>query len=70
MRKKPGVLLRLCYRDLCAMMAACGISVSHTTIPRWVQHYVPEFERCCSAPPWRLRQELRYRLRSFAELPS
>lgn len=27
------------------MMAERGVAVSHTTILRWVQHYVPEFER-------------------------
>src|SRR6202049_1846575 len=35
---------RLSYRDLVAMMAQRGISVSHTTIHRWVIRYVPEFE--------------------------
>jgi transposase-like protein len=27
------------------MMAERGVAVSHTTILRWVQHYVPEFEK-------------------------
>ena len=36
---------RLSYRDLVTMMAERGISLSHTTILRWVQRYVPEFER-------------------------
>jgi transposase-like protein len=36
---------RLSYRDLVAMMAERGIVVSHTTIMRWVLHYVPEYER-------------------------
>jgi transposase-like protein len=35
----------LSYRDLVAMMAERGISVSHTTIHRWVIRYVPEFEK-------------------------
>ena len=35
---------RLSYRDLVAMMAERGVRVSHTTILRWVIHYVPEFE--------------------------
>jgi transposase-like protein len=39
------VIYRLSYRDLSAMMAERDVSVSHTTILRWVQHYVPEFER-------------------------
>jgi hypothetical protein len=36
---------RLSYRDLAAMMAERSVAVSHTTIMRWVQRYVPEFER-------------------------
>jgi len=38
------VTYRLSYRDLSAMMAERDIAVSHTTILRWVQRYVPEFE--------------------------
>jgi transposase-like protein len=36
---------RLSYRDLSAMMAERRITVSHSTILRWVQRYVPEYER-------------------------
>ena len=36
---------RLSYRDLVEMMAERGIILSHSTILRWVQRYVPEFER-------------------------
>jgi transposase-like protein len=36
---------RLSYRDLVALMAERGITVSHSTILRWVQRYVPEFEK-------------------------
>jgi hypothetical protein len=36
---------RLSYRDLAAMMAERDVAVNYTTILRWVQHYVPEFER-------------------------
>src|ERR1700681_3749763 len=36
---------RLSYRDLVAMMAERGVSVSHTKIMRWVIRYVPEFEK-------------------------
>jgi transposase-like protein len=36
---------RLSYRDLAAMMAEREVTVSHTTIMRWVRHYVPEYER-------------------------
>lgn len=35
----------LSYRDLQEMMAERGLSVSHTTIFRWVQHYAPEIDR-------------------------
>ena len=36
---------RLSYRDLVEMMAERGITVSHSTVLRWVQRYVPEFEK-------------------------
>jgi len=39
------ITYKLSYRDLVEMMAERGVAVSHTTILRWVQHYVPEFER-------------------------
>ncbi len=35
----------LSFRDLVAMMRERGISLAHTTILRWVQHYSPEFEK-------------------------
>jgi transposase-like protein len=36
---------RLSYRDLVEMLAERDIVVSHSTILRWVQRYVPEFEK-------------------------
>jgi transposase-like protein len=39
------ITCRLSYRDLVAMMAERGIIVSHTTVMRWVQRYVPEYEK-------------------------
>src|ERR1700691_513473 len=36
---------RLSYRDLVEMMAERGVTVSHSTILRSVQRYVPEFEQ-------------------------
>lgn len=36
---------RLSYRDLVEMIAERGITISHSTILRWVQQYVPEFEK-------------------------
>src|ERR1700677_328802 len=36
---------RLSYRDLVEMMAERGVTVSHSTILRWVHRYVPEFEK-------------------------
>ena len=36
---------RLSYRDLAAMMAERGVTVTHTTIMRWVLRYVPEYEK-------------------------
>jgi transposase-like protein len=38
------ITYKLSYRDLVEMMAERGVDVSHTTILRWVQFYVPEFE--------------------------
>lgn len=35
----------LSYRDLEEMMAERGLSVDHTTIYRWVQHYAPELDK-------------------------
>jgi transposase-like protein len=51
---------RLSYRDLVEMLAERGVVVSHTTIYRWVQRYVPEFDRRWSRyarpvhPSWRV----------------
>jgi len=42
------ITYKLSYRDLQAIMAERGVSVAHTTILRWVQRYVPEFEKCWS----------------------
>ena len=54
-RRYPAEVIELCvrwyltyklsYRDLAAMMAEHEVAVTHTTIMRWVQRYVPEFER-------------------------
>lgn len=54
------ITYKLSYRDLVEMMAERGVDVSQTTILRWVQCHVPEFERRwnCYAPPvgtsWRV----------------
>jgi transposase-like protein len=51
---------RLSYRDLVQMMAERSVTVSHSTILRWVQRYVPEFEKRWSRyaqsvdPSWRM----------------
>lgn len=39
------IRFKLSLRDLVEMMAERGLSLAHTTILRWVQHYVPEFEK-------------------------
>jgi transposase-like protein len=39
------ITYKLSYRDLAEMMAERGVAVSHTTILRWIQCYVPEFEK-------------------------
>ena len=36
---------KLSFRDLVEMMAERGVDLAHTTIMRWIQRYVPEFER-------------------------
>lgn len=36
---------KLSFRDLMEMMAERSLSLAHTTIMRWVQRYVPEFEK-------------------------
>src|SRR5437016_11503453 len=36
---------KLSLRDLVIMMADRGITLTHTTILRWVQRYLPEFEK-------------------------
>jgi transposase-like protein len=36
---------KLSSRDLVEMMAERGVALTHTTILRWVQRYVPEFEK-------------------------
>lgn len=39
----------LSYRHLEEMMIERGLSLDHTTICRWVQHYAPVLEKKCRA---------------------
>ena len=39
------VTYKLSYRDLVAIMAERNVDLVHTTIMRWVQRYVPEFDK-------------------------
>src|SRR5215216_1988752 len=39
------ITYKLSYRDLRDMMAERGVDLAHTTILRWVQCFVPEFEK-------------------------
>jgi transposase-like protein len=39
------VSFKLSLRDLVIMMADRGVTLAHTTILRWIQHYLPEFEK-------------------------
>src|SRR5205085_9723660 len=39
------ITYKLSYRDLRDMMTERGVDLAHTTILRWVQRYVPEFEK-------------------------
>jgi transposase-like protein len=51
---------KLSFRDLVEMMAERGVSLSHTTIMRWIQRYAPEFEKrwsrfaCRHGDSWRV----------------
>src|SRR5262245_10135408 len=36
---------KLSYRDVCDLMAERGVTVVHTTVLRWVQCFVPVFEK-------------------------
>ena len=51
---------KLSFRDLVKMMAERGIELAHTTIMRWIQRYVPEFEKrwnrfaCKAGRSWRV----------------
>ena len=51
---------KLSLRDLVEMMAERGLHLAHTTILRWVQRYVPEFEKrwnrfaCPAGRSWRV----------------
>ena len=53
---------KLSFRDLVEMMAERGLSMAHTTIMRWLHHYVPEFERRWNrfarpvGPSWRVNE--------------
>ena len=55
-----SITYKLSYRDLANMMAERGIEVAHTAILRWVQRYIPAFEKrwCRYARPlgrsWRI----------------
>lgn len=35
----------LSFRDLCEMMAERGLSISHTTVMRWVHEYAPQLDK-------------------------
>jgi transposase-like protein len=39
------VTYKLSYRDLVETMTERGLNLAHTTVLRWVQHYVPEFQK-------------------------
>jgi transposase-like protein len=46
------ITYKLSYRDLVAIMAERNVDVAHTTIMRWVQRYVPEFEKRWQCYAW------------------
>jgi transposase-like protein len=51
---------KLSFRDLVEVMAERGVSLAHTTIMRWIQRHVPEFEKrwnrfaCWARGSWRV----------------
>jgi transposase-like protein len=45
LRVRCYLTFKLSSRDLVQMMAKRDITLTHTTILRWVQRYVPEFEK-------------------------
>jgi transposase-like protein len=45
LRVRWSLRYKLSYRDLVEMMAERGLAVAHTTILRWVQRFVPAFEK-------------------------
>jgi transposase-like protein len=49
----------LSYRDLEEMMAERGLVVDHTTIYRWVQHYVPILESLFNNIDRRVRDKVK-----------
>src|SRR5271170_7393856 len=52
---------KLGFRDLVEMMAERGLSLAHTTIMRWIQHYAPEFEKRWNRFARPVRWYLRYK---------
>ncbi len=39
------ITFKLSYRDVCSLLAERGVILAHTTIMRWVQRFVPVFEK-------------------------
>jgi transposase-like protein len=39
------ITYKLSYRDICSLMAERGVTLVHTTVMRWVQRYIPVFEK-------------------------
>src|SRR5215470_15588064 len=54
------VTYKLSYRDVCDLMAERGVTIVHTTVLRWVQCFVPAFEKkwknyaCPVGSSWRV----------------
>ena len=68
---------KLSSRDLVRMMAERGVVLTHTTILRWVQRYVPEFEKrwsryaLCVEGSWRCDETyIKVRGRVPVQIPS
>ena len=39
------ITYKFSYRDVCELMAERGVTVAHTTVMRWVQRFIPVFEK-------------------------
>ena len=51
------VTYKLSYRDVCDLMEERGVTIVHTTVLRWVQRFVPAFEKIMLVQPLHFSHE-------------